>query len=117
MTPSRFLPTFCCPALAGLVLALGAEAASAGAAWRYCLAVSEPERALYVSMPFKSSAPLSTLEKAYDSHLSRLGFRHEPATCPRADTEEAALLAREDAIAFNRTRGISPSVASWRYEN
>lgn len=108
---------------AGLALAsallpwlVSAPPAMAGSDWRYCLATWEPTRAVYVTMPFPSAASLTTLEGAYSAFLTSRGLQHEPVICPRADTEQQALTARAEAIAYNRVRGLSASLASWRYE-
>jgi hypothetical protein len=89
--------------------------ASAGTEWRYCLATWEASRSVYVTLPFQSDAPLAALESAYSDYLAERSVKHDPPVCPRAESETQALAAREDAIAFNRTRGLSASLASWRY--
>lgn len=103
--------------VAATALTVGWGRAHAGADWRYCLAVSESGRVLYVSPPFQSSATVVQLEKAYGSWLSRHSVEHESPSCPKSNSEQEALVAREDAIAFNRIRGVSPFPAAWRFED
>ncbi|MFO1146881.1 MAG: hypothetical protein U1E62_00785 [Alsobacter sp.] len=100
---------------AGLLAGFAAPPAQAGMEWRYCLAIAEQSRAVYLSEPFQSDASLPVLERAYENFLSRNGYAHEPAICPRGDTRDDLLKAREEAISFNKLRGLSASLASWRY--
>lgn len=105
-----------------LLLIAGAFAFSGGPArseaeidWRYCLAVSETARSIYISLPFQANAPVDQLEKAYGEFLVRRGLPHDTPVCPRSRSEQEALMAREDAIAFNRGRGLVPAGLTWRY--
>ena len=99
------------------VLLSGTVSSEAATDWRYRLATSEAARAVYVSQPFATTASVAQLEKAFGEYLLRHGLPHDRPICPRSRSEEDALLAREDAIAFNRLRGLSPSAspASWRF--
>ncbi len=82
--------------------------------WRYCLAASETGRAIYISPAFPTTAPVEQLEKAYGEFLVRRGLPHDTPVCPRSHSEQDALLAREDAIAFNKGRGLLPADFTWR---
>lgn len=100
-----------------IAFAPAATAAAEGTDWRYCMAIWEPTHSTYVTMPFESSASLFELEASYARYLDEQGLRHEPVFCPRSDSEAQANRAREAAIAFNRDRGLSASVASWHYQD
>jgi hypothetical protein len=97
------------------LLALLSHPAAAASEWRYCLAAWEATHSIYVTMPFRADAGLVVLEDAYSAYLDAQGIRHEPVICPRAASEALALAARDEAIAYNRTRGMSSSLAAWRY--
>jgi hypothetical protein len=100
---------------AGLLAGWIATPAQAGMEWRYCLAIAEQSRAVYLSEPFQTDASLPVLERAYETFLSRNGYAHEPAVCPRGDTRDDLMRAREEAISFNKLRGLSAALAAWRY--
>jgi hypothetical protein len=115
--PRLQIPLLQAAIFAAAALLCGWSPAHAATDWRYCLAASENGRALYVSSPFPTSATVVQLEKAYASWLDRHAAGHEAPSCPRFQSEQEALLAREDAIAFNRLRGLSPSPAAWRFDD
>jgi hypothetical protein len=100
---------------AGVLAGWGVSPAQAGMEWRYCLAVVEQTRAVYLTEPFQTDASLTVLEQAYEVFLTRRGYAHEPAICPRAETREDLIKAREDAISFNKQRGLTAALAAWRY--
>jgi hypothetical protein len=100
---------------AALTAGAAATPAQASMEWRYCLAIAEKSRAVYLSEPFQSDASLAVLERAYESFLARNGYAFEPAICPRGDTRDDLLKARDQAISFNKQRGLSPALAAWRY--
>jgi hypothetical protein len=113
MAPTRFF--------VGLALIVGlASPGTVGAEapldWRYCLALSDLENGVYASAPFRSGPNLSDLERAFETHLDKLGVKHGVAICPRSDTELDALAARDDAMVFHQVRGLSSAIAAGEFE-
>ena len=84
-----------------LIAATSANAAD----WRYCLASATDDHKVYMSEPFQTDAPMSTVEEAFARLLARSGLRHGEIQCPRSESEKSALTMRDHAIAFNRTNG------------
>jgi hypothetical protein len=101
---------------AGLLpLGLMIFAGSAQAAeWRYCLALSEAERRVYMSYPFQCAVDFSRLERMLRDSLTRAGVSVDSVQCPRGNDERGILAMRDHAIAFNQQTQITVVDIKWR---
>jgi hypothetical protein len=99
------------------IIALGAVLVSGGtvqaAEWRYCLSVNSAEKKVYVTQPFASDETTVALAEAFDDALSRSAIAHGGCQCPRSEAEKIARQNRQDAIGYNRQKGIEPVAITW----
>lgn len=93
--------------LAALLLSSQAEAAD----WGFCVAPSDSEGRIYVSLPFP--AERSSAEGAFDDALARQRLAHDSVQCPRADDRTAAVSMREHAVSMNKQGGRQVIELDW----
>ncbi|MFT4116748.1 hypothetical protein [Bradyrhizobium sp.] len=82
--------------------------------WRYCLALSEAARRVYMSSPFQCAVDMSKLERMLRNSLTRAGVSVDSVQCPRGSDERGILAMRDHAIAFNRQAQMSVVDVGWR---
>jgi hypothetical protein len=97
-------------ALALMVLLLPRAAAAAD--WGYCIAPSEADNRIYMSMTFRPFG--SQAEADFDASLQRRGLRHSTVQCARANDEESATVMRRHAVEVNRLWGRQVIDLQWR---
>ena len=98
-----------------LPLGLMIFAGSAQAAeWRYCLALSQAERRVYMSYPFQCDIDISRLERMLRDSLTGAGVSPDTVQCPRSSDERGIVAMCDHAIAFNRQTQITVVDVKWR---
>ena len=81
--------------------------------WSYCVAPSDAQRRIYISIPF----PVTTAgaaEPGFGDALTGRGLAHDVVECARAKNEAAAVVMRQHAIEVNREEGRRVIDMPWR---
>jgi hypothetical protein len=100
------------PKSSTLVLALLLLCTQAKAAeWSFCIAPSDSEGRIYISLPFP--AERTSADGAFDDAMARQRLAHDSVQCPRADDRTAALSMREYSVLVNRRVGRQVIELQW----
>jgi hypothetical protein len=93
--------------LAPLLLCSQARAAD----WGFCIAPSDSEGRIYISLPFSSER--TSAETVFEDALARQSLAHDSVQCRRADDRTAALAMQEYAVSVNRKWGRQVIELQW----
>ena len=97
-----------------LVLAMTVIQQTAHAAeWGYCVAPSDAQNRIYISMPFPVSAAAAD-ESGFDAALTGHRLDHDAVECARAESEADAIVMRQHAVDVNRDWGRQVIQMRWR---
>ncbi len=95
--------------LIGALHGRGAQAAE----WRYCLAVSPAQHAVYMSTPFPADQSMETIEAEFGRVLDHALLQHDSVQCPRGDAQSIASM-KLQAIQYNQASGNKVVQLNWR---
>jgi glutaredoxin-related protein len=79
--------------------------------WQYCLAVSNPEKKVFISAVFPRDTELKLTQALFADALAQAG--HDPVQCPVSKYPGTARVMRDDAIHFNRKVGNAIVSLNW----
>ena len=97
-----------------LVLAMTIMRQTARAAeWSYCVAPSDAQNRIYISVPFPVSAAAAD-ESGFDDALTGHRLDHDAVECARAGSEAEAVIMRQHAVDVNRGWGRQVIEVRWR---
>jgi hypothetical protein len=85
----------------GALLTLAATT-GARAEWRYCLAASDEAKKVYLSDPFQTNTPPSSLEASFGEVLKQSEIAHGAVQCPRGASKRQIVDMRKETIGFNK---------------
>ncbi len=81
--------------------------------WRYCLAVSPAQHAVYMSPPFSDDESMETIESEFARALDRAAVQHDSVQCPLGSAQ-SILGMKAQAIQYNQASGNKVVQLNWR---